>query len=171
MNPTIDSTPAVTPCRCADSDTDPHSASVHTNCGLIETPCGVCNNCASMRKIAARMISSPVLGEIDVERLRQDTKWGEQNHPDGTGEDWPHMVIPAYGWNVDSTVAQHAARLARLNCQRHAKTGNVTWLHIGLEEVAEAFAETAPEKLRAELIQVAAVMVAWIEAIDRRATA
>lgn len=42
------------------------------------------------------------------------------------------------------------------------------WLHILREEVAEAFAETDPVALRGELVQVAAVAVAWAEAIDRR---
>jgi hypothetical protein len=36
--------------------------------------------------------------------------------------------------------------------------------------VAEALAEDDPTLLRAELIQVAAVAVAWVEAIDRRTT-
>lgn len=37
-----------------------------------------------------------------------------------------------------------------------------------LEEVAEAFAESDDARLRAELVQVAAVAQAWIESIDRR---
>ena len=36
------------------------------------------------------------------------------------------------------------------------------------EEVAEVYAESDPDRLRAELIQVAAVCVQWIEAIDGR---
>jgi hypothetical protein len=36
------------------------------------------------------------------------------------------------------------------------------------EEVAEAFAESDPAKLRAELLQVAAVCAAWIYDIDTR---
>jgi hypothetical protein len=64
-----------------------------------------------------------VLDEVQDERRRQDAKWGEQNHPDGT---------------------------------------------IALEEVFEALVETDPAKLRDELLQVAAVAVAWVEAIDRR---
>jgi hypothetical protein len=37
-----------------------------------------------------------------------------------------------------------------------------------MEEVREAMAESDPAKLRVELVQVAAVSVAWIEALDRR---
>jgi hypothetical protein len=36
------------------------------------------------------------------------------------------------------------------------------------EEVWEAFAESDPAKLRAELVQVAAVAFRWIEALDAR---
>lgn len=95
-----------------------------------------------------------VLPEIADERERQDEKWGEQNHPDGTGP----------GYRV------HAIE-ARVRCQRAAQSGLVTYKDILEEEVYEAFAETDPDKLRAELVQVAAVAVAWIEKLDReRAT-
>jgi hypothetical protein len=94
-----------------------------------------------------------VLGEIAVERARQDAKWGEQNHPDGTGQ--PHSI--------------DKARIARNRCQYAALRGVVTWEHILDEEVREAFAETDTAALRAELIQVAAVATQWVEAIDRRA--
>lgn len=94
-----------------------------------------------------------VLVDVHNERGRQDAKWGEQNHPDGTRES-------------PNSLANLAA--ARALCEYHTKRGRPTWLHILREEVYEAFAETDPVKLRAELIQVAAVAVAWVEAIDRR---
>ncbi|HEX2142998.1 MAG TPA: hypothetical protein VHG10_00680 [Glycomyces sp.] len=93
-----------------------------------------------------------VLDEVAAERARIDAKWGEQNHPDGTG-DYPEII---------------EADVAKMVCQDAADDGRLDWLHILREEVAEAFAESDPTKLRAELIQVAAVAVAWVEAIDRR---
>lgn len=95
-----------------------------------------------------------VLPEIAAERDRQDEKWGEQNHPDGTGP----------GYRV------HAIE-ARVRCQRAARIGLVTYKDILEEEVYEAFAETDPVELREELIQVAAVAVAWIEKLDRERAA
>jgi hypothetical protein len=92
-----------------------------------------------------------VLAEVEAERRRQDSRWGEQNHPDGTGD--------AY--------ADDAA-LARKECEQAADSGELSWRHILLEEVAEAMAEREPADLRNELIQVAAVAVAWAEALDRR---
>jgi len=95
-----------------------------------------------------------VVDEIRRERNRQDVKWGEQNHPDGTGSGAPDAAFEA--------------RRARNACQHAAKRGAVTWRHILREEFAEAMAEDDPTALRAELVQVAAVAVAWVEAIDRR---
>lgn len=96
-----------------------------------------------------------VFDDVRAERARQDAQWGEQNHPDGTGGEL-HQIL---------------ARQARGSCQRAADRGEVTWRHIAKEEDYEAYAETDPEKLRAELIQSIAVRVAWVEAIDRRALA
>lgn len=93
-----------------------------------------------------------VYAEIAAERDRQDLKWGQQNHTDGTGQ---------YPEQMDADVA-------RMACQSAAEGGYLDWLHILREEVAEAFAETDPAELRVELVQVAAVAVAWIQAIDRR---
>jgi hypothetical protein len=47
-------------------------------------------------------------------------------------------------------------------------TKQLTWRDILLEEVYEAFAETDSDRLREELIQVAAVALSWVDAIDRR---
>ncbi|WP_368681023.1 hypothetical protein R1X32_42665 [Rhodococcus opacus] len=93
-----------------------------------------------------------ILNEIRAERARQDEKWGEQNHLDGTG--------PAFQWLADG---------ARERCQMAASFGLVSFKDILEEEVFEAFAESDPTKLRAELIQVAAVTVAWVEKLDREA--
>lgn len=93
-----------------------------------------------------------VLGDVSAERAAQDERWGEQNHPDGTGG--LHHVL--------------AADDIRRRVQQAAAEGRQRWANVLGEEVAEAFAEDDPAKLRAELVQVAAVAVAWAEAIDRR---
>ena len=92
-----------------------------------------------------------ILRHVIEERVRQDAKWGEQNHPDGT-----------------SALYVQPAQVAKMTTERRAAEGRVSWIDILHEEVMEAYAETDPEKLRAELVQVAAVTVAWLEAIDRR---
>ena len=105
---------------------------------------------------------SGVLLEVADERVRQTDKWGEQNHPNGTGP--AKLPMP---YNSGSWSAAVAAENLKLLTNCAAQIGHCTWLHILREEVFEAFAETAPDKLRAELIQVAAVAVQWVEAIDR----
>lgn len=82
------------------------------------------------------------------ERERQDARWGVQNHPDGTG----HVT--------EAEVAE----------ARKAADTDTTWARILFEETLEALA-CAPgsDELRGELVQVAAVAQAWIEALDRRA--
>lgn len=105
------------------------------------------------KRLQHAILGGNILHEIGDERGRQDRKWGEQNHPNGTG-----------GPGRDAL-----ARHFRDRCNNATKEGRLTWQHILAEEVYEAFAESDPVRLRAELIQVAAVAAAWIEAIDRRA--
>jgi hypothetical protein len=95
-----------------------------------------------------------VLCEVADERIRQDEKWGEQNHPSGTG----------------GVTLRRWADQDRSICQEAFRKGVGTWRHILNEEVSEALAEDDPAKLRTELIQIAAVATAWIEAIDRRSS-
>ena len=97
-----------------------------------------------------------VLGDVAAERRRQDDKWGEQNHPDGTGRKGL--------WEDD----RRAADAARAQCEARFAAGVGTWHDILNEEYKEAMAEVDPLKLREELIQVQAVACAWVEAIDRR---
>lgn len=91
-----------------------------------------------------------VLNLVRDERLAQDMRWGQQNHPNGTAS---YFSALADSW-------RNAADEA-------AENGELTWTQILSEEFYEALAEEDPIKLRGELIQVAAVAVAWIEAIDR----
>lgn len=90
--------------------------------------------------------------ELDAERARQLGKFGDQKHPDGTG----------------NTEQQKYAETARRWCEDSFGSGYGTWADILDEEVAEAKAERDPVRLRAELLQVAAVCAAWIWDIDQR---
>lgn len=96
-----------------------------------------------------------VLADIGTERERQFEKWGPQHHPDGT------LDIPS---------RREARERLRALCDARAAKGKVSWLDILNEEQAEAAAETDLMALRKELVQTAAVAVAWIEDIDSRAS-
>lgn len=94
-----------------------------------------------------------VLDEVAAERQRQDERWGQQDHPDHPrGEAWA-----ALGRLLE---AQARATLRT--------TGGLSWSAVMAEEIGEAWNALDGADLRAELVQVAAVAVAWIEAIDRR---
>lgn len=89
---------------------------------------------------------------VDDERLAQLAKWGEQKHADGTGPDNANARELADGYRA-------------LNDYDPAEK---TWQTILLEEVYEALAESDPARLHAELVQVAAVVAAWVRDIDTR---
>lgn len=92
-----------------------------------------------------------ILDQISDERDRQDLKWGPgQSHPDGTS-----------GMEFSSI-----RDLMILACEMAEP---VTWTDILREEVYEALAEDGGPDLRKELIQSAAVIVGWIEDLDRKA--
>lgn len=98
-----------------------------------------------------------VLAEVIAERANQEAKWGEQNHPSLFSE------------NARRKFAAAADRWKAINDARSADDDSaVTWDGVLLEEVYEALAEEGEDLMRTELVQVAAVAVAWIESIDRR---
>ena len=116
---------------------------------------------AMMRKISP---TAGALMEVSGERGAQDLKWGPQNHPD-VAYDAPIEAI-AYLLGIPT------ADVARDNCDATFHAGRPSWAHVLVEEVSEAVeagCESDPAHLREELVQCAAVCVAWIEAIDRRA--
>lgn len=118
--------------------------------------------------------SSDVLGEVADERQRQEVKWGQQNHPDrfsvGYNATADACDLRDYAIKADRWKVVNAARVAHRNRFGTPSDRNAAWDGVLLEEVYEALAESDPAKLRTELVQVAAVAVAWIESIDRRET-
>jgi hypothetical protein len=98
-----------------------------------------------------------VLNDVMVERRRQIAKWGVQHRDDDTG----------------GGTLRIAADRARAVCQAEEKhvPGGAGWRAVLGEEVAEAFAESDEAALEKELVQVAAVAVAWIEDLRSRRAA
>ena len=94
------------------------------------------------------------IDDIQGERARIASLGHTADLPDGTGM-WRQVAD---------------AEEVRDECDEATKRGTVTFRHLPAEEAAEAFAESGPAKLRAELVQVAAVCVRWIETIDARCT-
>lgn len=104
-----------------------------------------------------------ILAEVASERIRQDAKWGPQDHPS------IRDAVPP-----DDRAAYHGVISeagAKSQCERRFANGIGTYADIAIEEVAEAVDALDDEARRAELVQCAAVFVAWVEAIDRRQAA
>lgn len=100
--------------------------------------------------------------DILGERIRNRIRWGAQNHP---------SVSPLAINGGDVACNLHGLpteRQAKDRCERMMAARRVTWTDILLEEFAEAVSAPNDIERRAELVQVAAVVVAWIECIDRR---
>lgn len=100
-----------------------------------------------------------VLRDVAAERVRQFEKWGQQRHqmrptPTGTRP----MRVGNLGI-ISSNFAKH-------DCEKAFEAGRGTFAHILVEEVAEAIDAPSLTEMRAELIQVAAVAVQMVEAID-----
>lgn len=106
------------------------------------------------------------LGAVADERVRQHIQWGQQDHPD-----IPPGLYGAARSDVFDYLGLELPEHYQADVDGHAATGESSWAPILLEEVAEAI-EAAwlgdPTALRTELVQAAAVLVQWIEAVDRR---
>lgn len=92
-------------------------------------------------------VMEQVLVEIRRERQRQYQKWGDQSHlPNGTTEELRFIADQCKAYN-----------------DLAADKGMTTWADILEEEVAEAVCEVDESLLEKELVQIAAVTVAWLE--------
>lgn len=100
-----------------------------------------------------------IYDEIRGERIWQTDKWGEQNH-DSVPDDRSALIRC-------QMVGLASELRAKLNCDDAVKDKRLTWAHIAVEELAEAVSARNEDTRREELVQLAAVVVAWIDCIDR----
>lgn len=122
-----------------------------------------------------------VFGDVALERLNQMRKWGVQRHPSidphtqRTAAHFKAAKVP--DTHIGYTAAMHhempTAGRARSICEAADRDGRLSWTHILLEEFAEAVEAVAlygdeSDEARAEVVQTAAVAVAWLESLDAR---
>ncbi|MFI6634318.1 hypothetical protein ACIBI7_36015 [Nonomuraea fuscirosea] len=109
---------------------------------------------------------------IRAELAAQDAKWGEQNHPVYDHRDIEVVLRDMYAFKatrwqeINAERAAHSANRTRCR-EKEVRHAHTAWDGILLEEVYEALAEPDPDKMAAELIQVAAVAVQMRSAILR----
>lgn len=112
-----------------------------------------------------------VFALVDAERARQDARFGVDNHPDVRPDFTGHSPagMATYYGIPTSAEAKEMRRLGGVY-------DNCTWTDIALEEFAEVVeaatlaqrGEGPEEAVDEELVQLAAVVVAWLEARARR---
>lgn len=123
-----------------------------------------------------------VLKEVFEERKRQHAKFGEQTHPstpaplnqfvyEQPGEPLNEAESLVCGMMLCEHYRVPSESLAKHLCRSRFDAGQGTYADILIEELSEALAAAVRGEghAREELVQVAAVAVAWIESIDRRA--
>ena len=98
-------------------------------------------------------LTDEIFKKIKIERQRQDTLFGFKDWPDGT---------------CACLKFTEEERLAKETVRYYFPRGNGTWLDLLREEFCEAQAAIDTKSLEEELIQVAALAVAWLEAIQKR---
>lgn len=110
------------------------------------------------------MGTSTVLIDVLNERMRQLRKWGSQHRPE-----FPlnhNFVEAARECNSVKALCDVAERAG----PQPGFTGGADWKTILEEEFLEAISEPELAKRRKELIEVAAVAVAWAEDLDAHCT-
>lgn len=113
-------------------------------------------------------LTSLVLSEVAAERARQDTLWGQQDHPWRYTRDDGTPTCPVDVWFGPFQTMN--ARTAQKLVTHFTQQGCLSYSDILMEEVVEALDADTIEQVRTELIQVAAVCVAIVESIDRNDT-
>lgn len=115
----------------------------------------------TMPTTAARAV---IYREIDAERERQDAKWGPvRRRPD------VDPVLAARGASHQRICEEHeipTETRAKFLCENAERRGECSFTAIVVEELAEVVAKHGTTAMREELIQLAACIVKWVEAVD-----
>lgn len=117
------------------------------------------------KRLPSRLVA--ILAAFGFERGRQIEKWGEQTYACVPAE---LPGVPSSEALMLRSIASEMEHAAKGDCNNAFREGKGTWWHIAWEELAEAGA-APPEKRREELVQLGAVIVAWIEDLDARTAA
>lgn len=120
-------------------------------------------------KDARLAVTSRVLHEVLRERDAQDRRWGQQDFPFHHEIDGDGTYLMGRPYTGLERMFKDACDSRRALAQGGGPDTRSNALVL-LEEVFEALAETDPAKAREEMVQVAAVAVKVIEAMDRAAT-
>lgn len=116
-----------------------------------------------MSRLLDATVLTPVLEDVTRERQRQE-ELGEAKRLSGI--DWRSCADPAMAGGDDrryAVLGEEFGEVGRAILERQYRDDRAAGIGARLDPAVE------DSPLRDELIQVAAVAVAWVEAIDRRA--
>jgi hypothetical protein len=102
-----------------------------------------------------------VVADVLGERVKQTEKWGVQRHPNVHPESKPGTAFDACFFSLLPSEEE-----IKKECEINRQDGELNWATIATEELVEAVSATTKEQMRAELVQAAAVIFAWIESLD-----
>ncbi len=97
-----------------------------------------------------------ILTELLVERERQHEKFGKRNLPETGIELSDDVNASCFAYDLLAS------------CSEESTAGQPTYRMLLDDDIWEAFEEAEPSRLRGELVQIGAVVVEWIEALDRK---
>lgn len=106
-------------------------------------------------------IREGIIHEIRQERSHQIAKWGDRS--------WGHFDVSQLGGSNAHLLPDLGS--ARRTVEDEVRGDRLTWTSIAVEELCEAVDAALNQDipaLRGELVQLAAVVLAWIEDLDRR---
>jgi hypothetical protein len=108
-----------------------------------------------------------ILTMLLEERLKAELKFPDQHLAQGTGPDVLPFAIEGVIYTDEAMGrAEDYAQLAKANCKTSGSTDNPdTWLKVILEEVFEYAEASDREHVKAELIQVGAMVLRALEDI------
>ena len=106
-----------------------------------------------------------VLAAVRTHRAEQIAMYGDNaDLLDGTGPEVRWLATrPSFSSRSTAELIE-----VRLRQEYDSHPAVPSWMHLVREEVAEAFMESDPVRLRAELLQVATLCVSWMENLDAR---
>lgn len=116
-------------------------------------------NIAYNEKALKNINRQKIFNEVANERNRQDTIWGEQRHL---------SVLETFRqWDCFNMYGIVEEEKAKELCEEAVNKKELTWAHIAIEELSEVICAPDDVLRRQEIIQLIAVLVAWVEKIDR----
>lgn len=117
-------------------------------------------------------VTDRILSEILAERTRQDDHHGQATHPDLDTRDIGFVTHRYYGQAGERWQAINDERAQLTHTQGRCRItephDHTAWDGLLLEKAYTAAAEAHPVRLRARLVDLAVLAVAWTEDVDRR---